>query len=75
MEDEKALKTLKWNFDVPRKEFVEQLKTQIETANFNRTLITQMFHDDFKFLILALVTLSKALDDCADATVRNLDLI
>ena len=34
-----------------------------------------MFHDDFKFLILALVTLSKALDDCADATVRNLDLI
>lgn len=75
MEDEKALKTLKWNFEAPRKEFVEQLKTQIETANFNRTLVTQMFHDDFKFHIMALNTLSKALDECADATVSNLDLI
>ena len=38
-------------------------------------MITQIFHDDFKFHILALAMLSKALDDCADATVSNLDLI
>lgn len=75
MEDERALKTLKWNFDAPRKEFVEQLRTQIETAGFNRTLITQMFHDDFKFHILALTTLSKAIEEFPDATISNLDLI
>jgi hypothetical protein len=75
MEDERTLKTLKWNFDVPRKEFVEQLKTQIETAGFNRTLMTQLFHDDFKFHINALVIFTKALDECADATISNLDLI
>ena len=37
--EERALKTLKWNFDVPRKEFVEQLRNQIEAANWNKTLI------------------------------------
>jgi cytoskeleton-associated protein 5 len=75
MEDERTLKTLKWNFDVPRKEFVEQLKTQIETVGFNRTLMTQLFHDDFKFQLNALVIFTKALDECADATISNLDLI
>ena len=37
--EERALKTLKWNFDVPRKEFVKQLRNQIEAANWNKTLI------------------------------------
>jgi cytoskeleton-associated protein 5 len=75
MEDERSLKTLKWNFDVPRKEFVEQLKTQIEVAGFNRTLQTQLFHDDFKFHINALITFTKAIEECTDATLSNLDLI
>ena len=75
MEEEKALKALKWNFDVPRKEFVEQLKGQMEAAQFNRTLQSQLFHDDFKFHIIALQTLTRALDDLPDATVSNLDLI
>lgn len=75
IDDEKGLKTLKWNFDVPRKEFIDQLKTQMETANFNKTLQTQLFHDDFKYHIIALQTLSKAVDDLTDATISNLDLI
>jgi cytoskeleton-associated protein 5 len=57
---------------VPCKEFVEQLKTKI---GFNRTLMTQLFHDDFKFQINALVIFTKALDECADAIISNLDLI
>lgn len=75
MDEEKALKTLKWNFDVPRKEFIEQLRTQMETANFNKSLMGQLFHDDFKFHIKALETLTKAIEDLPDATLSNLDLI
>jgi cytoskeleton-associated protein 5 len=75
VDEEKALKTLKWNFDVPRKEFIEQLRTQMENANFNRTLLTQMFHDDFQKHIIALNSLTKAIEDLSDATLSNLDLI
>ena len=75
VDEEKALKTLKWNFDVPRKEFIEQLKTQMEQAAFSRTLMTQLFHDDFKYHIMALQTLTKAIDDLSDATISNLDLL
>lgn len=60
IDEEKALKVLKWNFDVPRKEFVEQLKMQLEPC-VNKTLLTQMFHDDFKHHINALQTLSKVI--------------
>jgi cytoskeleton-associated protein 5 len=75
IEDDRNLKTLKWNFDVPRKEFVEQLKTQMETAAFNRTLLTQLFHDDFKHQLKAIDTLHKCVDELPDATLSNLDLI
>ena len=74
MDEEKALKTLKWNFDVPRKEFVEQLKLQLETC-VNRTLLIQLFHDDFKHHITALQTLQKSIDDSPDAIISNCDLI
>ena len=75
VDEEKALKTLKWNFDAPRREFIDQLKTQMEAASFNRTLMTQLFHDDFKYHIIALQTLTKQIDDAPDATISNLDLI
>lgn len=75
MNTERALKSLKWNFDAPRKEFVEQLRNQIEHANFNKTLITQLFHDDFKKQILAIDTLTRAITECSDAAVSNLDLL
>ncbi len=75
MNEERALKTLKWNFDVPRKEFVEQLRNQIEAAGFNKALTTQLFHDDFKVQQTALATLTRAISECSEAVISNLDLI
>jgi len=75
MNEERALKTLKWNFDVPRKEFVEQLRNQIEAAGFNKILTTQLFHDDFKIQQTALATLTRAITECSEAVISNLDLI
>ena len=45
---------LKWNFNAPRDEFVEQLRDQMTTACFNRNLITNMFHSDFKYHLKAI---------------------
>ena len=52
------LKTLKWNFNMPRKEHVEQLKDQLQPC-VSSTLFAQLFHDDFKKHIVALDTLIK----------------
>lgn len=48
--DESKLKVLKWNFTTPREEFVELLKEQMTNANVNKTLMTNMFHIDFRFV-------------------------
>ena len=56
--DEDKMKTLKWNFNQPRKEHVEQLKDQMQPS-VSSTLFTQLFHDDFKKHILVLDTLTK----------------
>lgn len=74
IDEEKMMKSMKWNFDVPRKEYVEQLRDQLQ-ACVNRTLLTQMFHDDFKQHIHAVSTMQKAIDDATDAVISNLDLI
>lgn len=57
--DEAKLKVLKWNFAVPRDEFVEQLKEQMNTAGVNKSLMTNMFHADFKFHIKTIEALSE----------------
>jgi cytoskeleton-associated protein 5 len=75
IDQEKALKTLKWNFDNPRKEFIEQLRTQMENAMFNKTILGFLFHDDFTKHQKAIEMLSKCVDDMPDATTTNLDLI
>jgi cytoskeleton-associated protein 5 len=56
--DEKNLKVLKWNFGTPRGEFLDQLRGQMEPS-FNRTLVDQLFHADFKNHIKAIDTLAK----------------
>lgn len=56
--DEDKMKSLKWNFNSPRKEHVEQLKDQMQPC-VNNTLFAQLFHDDFKKHIVALDTLVK----------------
>lgn len=75
MNDERALKVLKWNFTTPREEFYQQLKDQMTTANWGRTLLSNCFHNDFKYHIKAIDTLNECLTGSTDATVANLDLI
>jgi len=55
------LQVLKWNFSAPRPEFIDQLRQQMEPT-FNKTLVDQMLHIDFKFHIKAIDTLSKVSD-------------
>ena len=45
------------------------------TANFNMTLMTQMFHSDFKQHLKAIDWLSSNLRDDVDALKANLDLV
>ncbi|XP_021935865.1 protein mini spindles isoform X2 [Zootermopsis nevadensis] len=73
--DEQKLKVLKWNFTTPREEFVDLLKDQMTVANVNKTLLTYMFHSDFKFHLKAIDSLSEDLPNNESATVANLDLI
>ncbi|XP_023239725.1 cytoskeleton-associated protein 5-like [Centruroides sculpturatus] len=75
MNDERALKVLKWNFTTPREEFYQQLKDQMTAANWGRTLLVNCFHNDFKYHIKAIDTLNECLSGSTDATVANLDLI
>nr|XP_022903340.1 protein mini spindles [Onthophagus taurus] len=73
--DESKLKVLKWNFTTPREEFFELLKDQMTQANVNRTLITNMFHADFRFHIKAIEALQEDLKENSAALISNLDLV
>ena len=50
--------TLKWNFDTPRREFIEQLRSQME-ASFSKSMLDQLFHADFKQHLKAIEALLK----------------
>jgi len=73
--DEAKLKLLKWNFATPRPEFVEQLKDQLAAANFNKSLMTMMFHADFKQHLKALDMLVGFVETDIEALIANLDLL
>jgi len=73
--DEAKLKLLKWNFAAPRQEFVDQLKDQLVTANFNKSLMTMMFHADFKQHLKALEMLMGHAETDVEALIANLDLL
>ncbi|QQP52548.1 Cytoskeleton associated protein 5, partial [Caligus rogercresseyi] len=73
--EEAKFKVLKWNFSTPRPEFVEQLQDQMTNANFNKALLAQMFHNDFKQHIKVIDALLKYLPKDMDALKDNLDLI
>lgn len=47
--DEQKLKVLKWTFTTPREEFTDLLKEQMNTANLNKSMMANMFHDDFRY--------------------------
>ncbi|XP_059352575.1 cytoskeleton-associated protein 5-like isoform X2 [Daphnia carinata] len=73
--DELKLRVLKWNFAVPRDEFVDQLKEQMNTAGVNKSLMTNMFHMDFKFHIKAIEALNEDLSVNVESQKANLDLV
>lgn len=73
--DEQKLRVLKWNFTQPREEFVELLKDQMMVARLNKTLISNMFHADFRYHLKAIESLVDDLPDNGPALVSNLDLI
>ena len=60
---------------LPRQEFVDQLKDQLVTANFNKSLLAMMFHDDFKQHRKALKMLMAHVEADTEALIANLDLI
>uniref|UniRef100_A0A3P8Y0C1 TOG domain-containing protein n=1 Tax=Esox lucius TaxID=8010 RepID=A0A3P8Y0C1_ESOLU len=66
IKEEKGLKVLKWNFQTPRDEYVDQLKTQMSTC-FAKWLQDELFHaTDFQQFVL--------FNSCV-GTISCLDLI
>ena len=73
--DEQKLKVLKWTFTTPREEFTDLLKDQMSTANVNKGLMANMFHDDFRYHLKVIDALNEDLATNTKALMCNLDLI
>lgn len=73
--DEQKLKVLKWSFTTPREEFIDLLKDQMTTANVNKSLMANMFHDDFRYHLKVIESLSDDLNDNIRGLECNLDLV
>ncbi|XP_005107466.1 cytoskeleton-associated protein 5 [Aplysia californica] len=74
VKEEKAMKILKWNFLELKQEYVEQLRNQME-KNFNRAVMADLFHTDFKSHIKAIEQLIKCIETQEKETINNLDLL
>uniref|UniRef100_A0A8C7H2U5 Cytoskeleton associated protein 5 n=1 Tax=Oncorhynchus kisutch TaxID=8019 RepID=A0A8C7H2U5_ONCKI len=75
IKEEKGLKVLKWNFNTPRDEYVDQLKTQMSTC-FARWLQDELFHaSDFQRQVKAIGVMGERMEDELEGTVSCLDLI
>ncbi|KOB68822.1 Cytoskeleton-associated protein 5 [Operophtera brumata] len=57
------------------KEFFDLLKEQMGTAGVNKSLVSNMFHSDFRYHLKAIETLSEDLNDNGPALMANLDLV
>ncbi|CAH1405349.1 unnamed protein product [Nezara viridula] len=73
--DEQKLKTLRWNFITPTKEFFDLLREQMTVAKVDKVLVAHMFHNDFRYHIRAIDALSNDLLLNKEALIANLDLI
>uniref|UniRef100_A0A1B0CAC3 Putative microtubule-associated protein n=1 Tax=Lutzomyia longipalpis TaxID=7200 RepID=A0A1B0CAC3_LUTLO len=73
--DEQKLRVLKWTFTQPREEFTELLRDQMTTANVNKGLMANMFHDDFRYHLKVIDSLIEDLPVNEKALICNLDLI
>lgn len=73
--DEQKLKVLKWSFTTPREEFTDLLKEQMTTANINKNMMANMFHDDFRYHLKVIESLTEDLPNNPNGLICNLDLI
>lgn len=73
--DEQKLKVLKWTFTTPREEFTDLLKEQMCTANVNKNLMANMFHDDFRYHLKVIESLIEDLSGNFPGLISNLDLV
>ncbi|XP_062564823.1 protein mini spindles isoform X2 [Armigeres subalbatus] len=73
--DEQKLKVLKWTFTTPREEFTDLLKEQMTSANVNKGLIANMFHEDFRYHLKVIDALVEDLPKNDKGLICNLDLI
>lgn len=75
MLDEQKLKVLKWAFTTPREEFTELLRDQMAAAGVNKSLIANMYHEDFRYHLKAIESLQDDVHVNQKALISNLDLI
>uniref|UniRef100_A0A914ZKU7 TOG domain-containing protein n=3 Tax=Parascaris univalens TaxID=6257 RepID=A0A914ZKU7_PARUN len=74
LRDEKNLKLLKWNFDVPTSEHVEQLRTLLSGVT-QANVFAMMFNKDFKMHLKAIDVMQTVLSDNSESILANCDLI
>ncbi|XP_058500343.1 cytoskeleton-associated protein 5 isoform X2 [Solea solea] len=74
VKEEKQLKILKWNFNTPRDEYVEQLKSRMCTCAA-KWLLDELFHNDFQRHVKAIGVMIERLESERVATISCLDLI
>lgn len=73
--DEQKLKIIRWTFTTPREEFTDLLKEQMTNANVNKSLMANMFHDDFRYHLKVIETLIEDLPNNTQGLISNLDLV
>lgn len=73
--DERQLKIQKLMVSTPRNEFVTILRDQMATAGFNKSLMANMFHNDFRNHLEAIKWLQDDLTINTESLICNLDLV
>ncbi|EJD75521.1 CBR-ZYG-9 protein [Loa loa] len=74
LKDERNLRVLKWNFDQPESEHVEQLKTLLGNVT-QASLLTFLFNKDFKQQLKGIDILQSLVADCPESLISNSDLL
>ncbi|VDN91938.1 unnamed protein product [Brugia pahangi] len=78
LKDERNLRAcffvLKWNFDQPENEHIEQLKTLLGNVT-QASLLTLLFNKDFKQQLKGIDILQSLITDCPESLISNSDLL
>lgn len=74
IKEEKQLKLVKWNFQTPTDEHISQLQTLLGNQA-KVSLMSQLFHKDFKQHLAALDTLIRLAEDAPRCLLSNSDLL